>query len=282
MKIQIITMVKNEEDVVEYWVNYHGTIFGYENLYIIDNYSDDGTFEKLIKYKKLGVNITRHKDYKQKGVLMTQTINKYTTYDIAIPLDIDEFICYYDKNNKFLNPNHTKKYIDTCLDIKNNTVFKCNYINTVITNNTEFGYENAILEAKYGIYSDYKEMAKTFFSLKKFNNIRIDHGNHYYTKNYVLTDLVLVHYHCRNLEQMKNKVISNVIGLGYKEDIDYLKNILMKNSQAPGGHHIKRMIRILENKFSISQWNKKIENIEKDNNYIRLDALIDYFIKLSF
>lgn len=77
---------------------------------------------------------------------------------------------------------------------------------------------------------------------------------------------------------MKIQIITMVKN---EEDIDYLKNVLMKYPQAPGGHHIKRMIKILENKFSISQWNKKIENIEKDNNYIRLDNLIDYFIKLS-
>ena len=47
MKIKVLTMVKNEEDIIEYWINYHGTIFGYRNIYIVDNYSDDGTYEKI-------------------------------------------------------------------------------------------------------------------------------------------------------------------------------------------------------------------------------------------
>ena len=92
MKIKVLTMVKNEEDIIEYWINYHGTIFGYRNLYVIDNYSDDGTYEKLLKYKKVGVKISRHDDYRKKGDLMTQMIKQNNIYDIAIPLDIDEFI----------------------------------------------------------------------------------------------------------------------------------------------------------------------------------------------
>ena len=58
MKIKVLTMVKNEEDIIEYWINYHGTIFGYRNIYIVDNYSDDGTYDKILKYKKVVVNIS--------------------------------------------------------------------------------------------------------------------------------------------------------------------------------------------------------------------------------
>ena len=44
-KITIGTMVKNEDDIVALWIEYYGELFGYENLYIIDNYSDDLTYE---------------------------------------------------------------------------------------------------------------------------------------------------------------------------------------------------------------------------------------------
>ena len=50
MHVKIFTMVKDEEDIIEYWINYHGSIFGYRNLYIIDNMSTDGTYEKIMKY----------------------------------------------------------------------------------------------------------------------------------------------------------------------------------------------------------------------------------------
>ena len=33
--IKLFTMVKDENDIVEDWILYHGTIFGYDNLYIV-------------------------------------------------------------------------------------------------------------------------------------------------------------------------------------------------------------------------------------------------------
>ena len=36
MKIKLFTMVKNEDDIVEQWIQYHGKLFGYNNLSIVD------------------------------------------------------------------------------------------------------------------------------------------------------------------------------------------------------------------------------------------------------
>jgi len=276
MKIKILTMVKNEEDIIEYWINYHGTLFGYRNLFIIDNYSDDGTYEKILRYKKIGVHIIRDSDYTKKGDLMTKMIKSNKSYDIAIPLDIDEFISHYDKTNNTLNPSHTKIYIDQCLDIENNSIFKCNYIQSTISTNDSFGYNNALIESKYGKYEDYKDLAKTFFKVKGWSGV-LDHGNHYNTTEYLLTDLVLVHYHCRNLQQMKKKVLTNILGLGYKQDLYYLENLLKENKNIQGSHHVNHMINILKNKFSI-ETNIQAENKE---DYVKLNSLTNYFLKLS-
>ena len=61
-------MVKNEVDIIEYWIKYHGKMVGYENLYIVDNMSNDGTFEVIEFYKNHGVHVYREKDYKQKEI----------------------------------------------------------------------------------------------------------------------------------------------------------------------------------------------------------------------
>ena len=57
--VKIFTMVKGESDIVEDWVLYHGSIFGYKNIYVIDNYSRDGTYEILLKLKNT-YNINYH------------------------------------------------------------------------------------------------------------------------------------------------------------------------------------------------------------------------------
>ena len=50
--VKVFTMVKGELDVVKDWVIYHGYLFGFENLHIIDNYSKDGTYEMLQSLKE--------------------------------------------------------------------------------------------------------------------------------------------------------------------------------------------------------------------------------------
>ena len=66
-KMKVFTMVKDEVDIVEDWVLCHGTLFGVINLYVIDNYSVDGTFQTLLNLKnKYNINVTRVDNYKKK------------------------------------------------------------------------------------------------------------------------------------------------------------------------------------------------------------------------
>ncbi len=256
MIIKLFTMVKDEIDIVEDWLKYHGTLFGYKNLYIIDNMSSDGTFEKLQEYKSKGIFLIQKSDYKLKGEYMNKLINHPNCgdYDIAYPIDIDEFIVYYDKETETILPFRTVTYFNTLP--MSNTVFKTNYIQGLISNDSDTGYTRATIESELGLYDDYNDMAKSFFNKHRWND-KIDHGNHYKTSNYFLTDLCLVHYHCRNLEQMKKKVINNVNGLGF----DATNMIqLQQNTKGIGNHHVRHMINILNNEFTINTNSNRGEN----------------------
>ena len=248
MIIKLFTMVKDEVDIVEDWLKYHGTLFGYHNLNVIDNMSQDGTYEKLQEYVKKGIRLSREPDYKKKGDYMNELIHKpdQGDYDLAYPIDIDEFIVFYDKEKNKLFPFKTVSYLNS-LNLERN-IFKTNYIQAQISNGSTYGYKRATVEAEYGNYDDYKDMAKTFFNRRTWKGV-IDHGNHYCTKDYFMTDICLVHYHCRNLDQMKTKVINNVKGLGY--DATNIKK-LQENVSGCGHHHVKHMISILNNTFSIN------------------------------
>ena len=96
--MKVFTMVKGENDIVEDWVLYHGHLFGFRNLYVIDNMSLDGTYESLLMLKKkYGINVTRLPNYKQKGFYMTSLLKTFCINELAFPIDIDEFIVYYNK-----------------------------------------------------------------------------------------------------------------------------------------------------------------------------------------
>ena len=242
--------------------------------------STDGTFEKIMKYRNLGVQVFRESDYKEKGNYMTRLIKskQIGKYDIAFPIDIDEFVVHFDKTNNVINPGHTKKYINNYLktDFHKHEVFKCAYIETIITTLDPTGYDNALVETEYGRYNNYGNLAKSFFNKYKWNGV-LDHGNHYNTDKFKLSDLCLIHYHCRSLEQMKKKIINNVKGLGYTVDLNELKDVLAKNKDAHGSHHIINMIKILENNYDIGLTDVNLVT-KKD---VSLQPLINHFAKLS-
>lgn len=270
--IKLFTIVKDETDIVAEWVHYHGRLFGYANLYIIDNMSTDGSHEKLLDLQvKYGCSVFRRPNYALKGEYMTELIREYCSHKnesgnyttpMAYPIDIDEFIALYDSKTQTISCDKTailayfEKTILPKIASNEHAFFKANYImNKLISNggaSSEFdGYKNALMESTHGTYANYGGMAKTFFSSKNVieHGIRIDHGNHYNQCQYFMTDLVLVHYHCRSRAQMEKKVYNNVAGFGYPvNDMAALANYV----SADGGHHVKHRINILNNAFKLS------------------------------
>jgi hypothetical protein len=245
---KIFTMIKDEEDIVTDWVLYHGTIFGFRNLYVVDNYSKDGTWQALQALKrKYNINICKLPDYRKKGRYMTNFMHTFCGKgELAFPINIDEFIvCYDRKTNKISCDQDSFSKIFRRLPVS--AVYKMNYINCKMV--VPDGYKRATIEATSGTYNNYSIQAKSFFNPLLFNGI-IDHGNHFVTNNYVLSDLCLVHYHCRNLKQIKNKIYNNVLGLGYNPtNLHILRKQCTPNFM--GYKNIREQVNILEHKYKM-------------------------------
>ena len=240
--VKIFTIVKDEADIVRDWVIYHGCMFGWNNIFVIDNYSTDGTWEILNDFSTL-IKLYREPDYKQKGVYMTNLINQHCNNEIAFPIDIDEFIVYYDNNQISIDKELLNNYFNNLPIVR---VYKANYINPYITDPN--GYQRSTIEASHGSYFDMGDIAKSFVHTMHFKT-QIDHGNHIMCNDYHLTKICLVHYHFRNLEQMKKKIINNVTGLGYDFNLDYLRNLINTRPNCDGNHHVRSAIQVLENTY---------------------------------
>ena len=245
--VKIFTMVKGEVDIVREWIIYHGDMFGYKNLYVIDNLSLDGTWEILKEYKNQ-INIFRLPHYKLKGIYMTKLIKQFCNNEFAFPIDIDEFIVLYNKNTNTINCD-TQSVVNYLNRLPLRAVYKMNYIYSKVI--IDAGYDNAIVEATNGYVSHYGTMAKSFIQTSLFNGI-IDHGNHLEKTNYMLTDLCLVHYHYRNLTQMYKKIYNNVKGLNYPVfNSRQLNQLLLKNPLCDGNHHITNQISVLNKTYKL-------------------------------
>lgn len=282
--IKLFTIVKDEIDIVNEWVHYHGKLFGYENLHIIDNGSSDGTYERLVDLQKYhGCVIIQLQDYRMKGVYMSRLIMQYCEDTaIAYPLDIDEFIAHYDKTSHSIScdkPKLLSYFEDVVLPMianKQATCFKANYVISKIIGEAT-GYTNAVLQCSHGAYADYKKEAKTFFSARYIidHNITIDHGNHFTTGHYFLTDLVLVHYHARSYDQMVKKVYNNVSGFGYPV---HDAKLLEAHLGHWNGHHVKYRIDMLNGAFRLDVEEKNPDKPCSDT-HISLSPIIESFSK---
>jgi len=99
-RICILMMLKNEADLALSWVKYHGSIFGFENLYIFDNGSDDEATLSAVRYaQESGANCyfdkSTFEDFKNKGAIFANLIKELDSkdpYDFYFPLDCDEFL----------------------------------------------------------------------------------------------------------------------------------------------------------------------------------------------
>ena len=281
MKIILATMVKDEVDIIEEWIIYHGKIFGYKNLFIVDNMSSDGTYNICKKYNsKYGVNIQKHEDYKEKGIIMTKIFNE-NKCDIFFPIDIDEFIVYYNRKKNKISIKNINKYIESLLVKKGNefNYFKCDYLHpkkTINSNNPIKKFNHASLCDTYG------DSRKTFIYNNlnnNLNNVKIDHGNHMASVKYFVCDLCLIHYHNRSHIQRYKKSINNTLGLGYtinikklenedKNELEVLKNVFT-NKNCPGGHHPKSLYSFFSGK--IKSFEPRLEEIK--NNFIDISKI---------
>jgi hypothetical protein len=194
---------------------------------------------------------------------MADLINKHcNNIDIAFPIDSDEFIVYYeDTPNSSIQCDKTT-IINYMNSLPDHVLYKANYINPRLE--IDGGYNRATVECKTGTKLYYNNCAKSFLKKKYFKGT-IDHGNHMMSSNYFMTKLWLVHYHARNTEQLKQKTLNNVLGLGYPNNKDLLKNILLRNKNCAGNHHVSRQIEILENRWVLKKSSETTDILDISN-----------------
>jgi len=100
MRIKIIMMQKNEDDLLHPWLAHHGYLVGFENLHVFDNGSTSAkTLEALAWGESMGATIDRshtsRQDFIDKGRIFTDLIHAYeaeNAADFYMPLDGDEFL----------------------------------------------------------------------------------------------------------------------------------------------------------------------------------------------
>jgi hypothetical protein len=92
-----VTMQRDEDVCLPAWLAYHGHMFGYENLVVLDNGSKKPSVLQVLEgARNKGVTVhscPKRNDFLEKHLLFGRVAEEYKkSYDFIMPLDVDEFV----------------------------------------------------------------------------------------------------------------------------------------------------------------------------------------------
>lgn len=96
MKSAVLSIVRNEADIIEVFVRYH--IQKFDHVFIVDHLSKDGTSDILNQLVQEGLPLTVQKSdvpYHAQGHLMTSLLKEVRSkhkISVVMPIDADEFV----------------------------------------------------------------------------------------------------------------------------------------------------------------------------------------------
>lgn len=265
-------MQKNEKELLDIWVQYHASLFGYENLYIFDNGSDIDVQEKLKTYTKKGVNVnfsfSSPKDFENKGGIIGELIKKLdktSDYNFYFPLDCDEFLATFDTSGKI---SCSKE--DILLELSgHNESQDALYIKCQFSNSAK----------KMGFFRQ-DLTRKSFFAKNTIKNL--DKGFHIGSSlngNKHKTNIIHFHFHYKPfyfvLESAKSKLMHRV-------DVN---NLEVLEQYQGDGHHLKSYFFMTEGEYVANFENTHKEFIpcyEQYLNHLGINyPFLDYFLELE-
>ena len=121
--LKIFLMTKNEELLIEDWIKYHGFLFGFENIHIIDGSNSQRVFDIYGKYEPKGLNIHySNANLNEVTDVINDLMHKHKgENNFLIKMDTDEFLAYR-RPSLFLNlhsaskaPTLSRSYWRKCL-----------------------------------------------------------------------------------------------------------------------------------------------------------------------
>ena len=124
--VRCVMMQKDERDLLEAWFKYYGYMFGFGNLEVVDNGSTDSVvLDILAKYERVGCKVHRQypstQDFLNKGDIAKAIIDDWDSrldYDLALPIDCDEFLVYFKDNEIRCDREGLHAYLNTLVHIR--------------------------------------------------------------------------------------------------------------------------------------------------------------------
>lgn len=264
--IAVVTLVKDDPDILPHWLEYHTSLFGSENIAVINHDSQHNTTLKvMLEWSKKGIHLLySNESYKLKGDIILHTFQTIFPHaDLYLPLDIDEFVISYNRteypiaNKTIIWQEFTKiwryRQPQKCWGmVYNFNIFPMSIQDTMETID------------HFAPYFRTKQYAKKFF-VNTYDVISLDHGNHcpqmhslHCLHCNVTFEIGLLHYHFRNPLDTAQRAIIDLIGweiIDKNATLENMKNYeeILKMTLArkgTGRHKARELLAYLENGLS--------------------------------
>jgi hypothetical protein len=172
--VAVVGMQKNERHLLPAWCDYYGKLFGYENIFLVDDASNCEQTREILKiYEEKGVHVTWLEPpgkYSLKGEVVWNIGIEcfHQGYEFFYPSDLDEFLVI---NNEGI-PEFSRESIYNefeSLKISSQNIFRINPCWFNIPNTTRATFE--------------KNFKKTIFRKNVSFQVSLDHGYHLFDFN---------------------------------------------------------------------------------------------------
>lgn len=217
LTIKCFCQARNEVDIIEDWILYHGYLFGMDNVYVLDDGSDDGTEKVLEKYQgraKIVWLDKPHRGLREKSENLGRIMEKERRKaDVLIPLDADEFIALPGSCDR----TRIRKSIANELSWRDWGLYKFSgYYESVPLKENDGRPVGEIVTFRR--VREVYEMKKVYF--RASNYVAVGFGQHAgYVNSKIesayLSDLILIHYSVRGKQQFLKKCLNGVQGYNY-------------------------------------------------------------------
>jgi hypothetical protein len=247
---QIFTVHNNEPTLLSDWIQYHGRIFGIQNLHVIDDNSDPELKVILHGFRDLGMHLYEAKEivpgfmFKQSKwlalsmVMQAVKISKRPLSKLLLPIDVDEFITSYPIRSSPATSGKTcsdRRAILSELGIiarrrwgkhKMNEMVQCG-----CSDDSEAAEQKRrALFTKFSKPLFNNEMGKTIFQTDEF--VQTDQGNHHgfaesdfdlprsgfkqkFMNHYRGTNLTIMHYRFGTTDEITTKMRRGAEAYGF-------------------------------------------------------------------
>jgi hypothetical protein len=222
---KVFTVTKNEYDLIEDFLLYHGYLFGYENLVVIDNGSTDTrVLEVYETYKLRGVTVVTRIGYKggQQGDHFTDVMKEYRqAAEFLIGLDTDLFFCVDQSSDRDL----VHKYLRSLP--QSYDIFRMKKFLMSVVDPTSPNYQNRKLlrptdSTTFVVRDGYAGVSIPHVFFRAANFLATSNGNHSGVtttgKAWFCSRVSYVHYHETGRQRLYERCRAILIAYGYIED----------------------------------------------------------------